>query len=148
MGEPETVYDPTDIQIKNLLEYQANLNIKELATPEMVQMILQREFITLAELKTIKSNMNQMTVGNNALREEKEELRIELAKSQQREGITWIEIPVSILSGFSINMLTDNFSNGTGWFLLIVSLFILFILRLDALSGLFRKDSKNAIKEN
>ncbi len=87
MGEPETVYDPTDIQIKNLLEYQENLNIKELATPEMVQMILQREFITLAKLKTIKSNMKTKLIEeNNALREEKEELRIELAKSQQREG--------------------------------------------------------------
>ena len=43
----------------------------------------------------------------------------------------WLEIPISIASGFAINMLTNEPTNGVGWFLLIISLILLVLLRFS-----------------
>ena len=109
MSEPETVYDSTEMQLKTLNQVvKESLRLEELATPPIVQIILERELVLLTELKTLKNKINEVQDANLNLISERENLRIGLAKSEQRESISWIEIPIGILSGFAINMLSNN----------------------------------------
>jgi hypothetical protein len=138
----ETVYDSTEIQLQALKEsITKRLKPEDLTRPEVVQLILEREIVTLTELKTYKDD-------NMGLLEQRENLRIELAKSEQREVITWIEVPISFLGGFAINLLTDNLRSGLGWILLVLSISILLILRLPHIASLRRKDSKDGHKKD
>jgi hypothetical protein len=133
-SEPETVYDATDVQIKAVEEIvKERLRIADLTSPEVVQVILQREMVSLTDLKASKKEISELRKSNSELLSDRENLRIELAKSGQRESVSWIEIPIGVLSGFAINILTGNFRDGLGWVLLIMSLVILLFLRMPQL---------------
>lgn len=131
MNTPETVYDPTEIQLRSLEEAMTEkLNVTDLASPQMVQMILQREVVMLTEMRGLKAEVNRLQGTNGRLMQDRENLRIDLATAGQRESTSWIEIPISILAGFAINMLTADFKSGLGWALLILSIVVLLFLRL------------------
>ncbi|MET0648637.1 MAG: hypothetical protein ABW208_18655 [Pyrinomonadaceae bacterium] len=143
MNTPETVYDATEIQLKQLGEVLTDsLTLDDLASPEKVQLLLQRELVHLTEIKAFKGELAALRGANTSLIEERENLRIQLAKVGQREALSWIEIPISILSGFAINMLTSDFKNGLGWVLLLLSLLMLLFLRLPQIIAMVRKENQ------
>ena len=143
MAKTETVYDSTDIQLRSLGDMvTAKLTPDNLAKPEIVQLIIERHMITLTDLKNVKSEVTELRGSVKQLTEERESLRIDLAKSEQRQSILWLEIPVGFLSGFAINMLTTNFASGLGWALLVVSLVMLLFLRFPQLQA-SRKGKKD-----
>jgi hypothetical protein len=132
----ETVYDPTEVQLRALGEIASKkLNPTDLATPELVQQILERQFLILAELKLRKDELVKARSENDYLRVERENLRIALAKSEQRESVLWLEIPIGIMSGFAINLLTNDPKNATGWVLLILCTIMLLYLRMPQIKA-------------
>lgn len=141
MSSPETVYDSTEVQLKALGEaLTGRLKPTDLATPEIVQLILERELVHLTELKALKGEISELRKENAARLEDRENLRIELAKVGQRENLSWIEIPISILSGFAINILTNDYKNGLGWVLLVMTVLILLFLRLPQIIAVTKKE--------
>lgn len=144
MTTPETVYDSTDLQLESLrVIVSGELTLNDLAKPGMVQLILERHRISLTDLKSVKGELVELRHEVTRLNEEREELRIDLATSKQRQSILWLEIPLSFLSAFAINMLTASPVNSLGWPLLAVSLIMLLFLRLPELWATFRRGKKN-----
>lgn len=140
MPEPETVYDATLLQLQSVNSVTTQeLSLEDFSKPEVVAMLIERQKFTLTELKATQGNLIKTQADLELSKTEISNLKVKLAKSDQRRTNLWLEIPVSFLSGFAINMLTTNFSNGVGWFLLVLSLVMLLFLRfpkvLESLNG-------------
>lgn len=153
MSKTETVYDSTDYQMESLSNLRGgDLTIKDISKPETVSILIERHFVTLTELKSVKSEVIDLKSQVNILREERTNLKVDLARSGERETILWLEIPLSFLGGFAINLITgkEPESIKIGWFLLIVSLLMLVFLRLAPIIKSYRKtiDNKGEINEN
>lgn len=147
-NRPQTgTYDPgpTDAQMRLLEKLGSEgVNTEDLSHPAVTQFLIQNYRAHLTELKLAKDANESLQNDNNALRTEREELRIKVAILESRINTNWLEIPVSILSGFSINLLTNNPGDGMGWFLLIISLIILLFIRgEDLLNAVNRVRSKS-----
>lgn len=151
MNEDKTViYDPNplDIELEIFGSFSSgNMDINDLAKPEVVRLLIHNQRISLIKLKQSEKQIDNFQKQNSELMENRENLRIQLAKRQEWEKATWLEIPISILSGFAINMLATNSSNGTGWFLLIISLIMLIFLRGVNLKNK-SKDNSKEVKQN
>lgn len=113
-----------------------------------MQILIQMRRDLSSELRAVKSDLIQAHSENTELREARETLLVENAKLQERMKTSWLEIPVSVLSGFAINLLATNVQDGLGWFLLVLSLVMLAFLRgsqisfvLDRLAG--RRNGEN-----
>jgi hypothetical protein len=145
----ETVYDPTEVQLKTLdslgLE---SLKLTDLAKPQVVQLLIQQQLVLLTEVKAHKNDLTKLRDDNMKLRDDREEIRIKLAQSHEHENLSWIEIPISFLGGFAINILATDPKNGLGWTLLILSLCMLVFLRISNIASVVekvtRKDKSNA----
>lgn len=113
----EVIYDPTEAQLKALdrlgLEEP---KLDDLCNPTAVNLLIQQRRVNLMELMELKREQSRLLFANKKLRDDRENLRIELARSQERQSISWLEILVGIISGFSINLLTMDWKNSMGWF--------------------------------
>jgi hypothetical protein len=144
------IYDPNplDLELEIFGSFSSgNMDLKDLAKPEVVRFLVHNQRISLAKLKQSEKQIDSLQKQNSELIEHRENLRIQLAKRQEWDKATWLEIPISILSGFAINMLATNSSNGTGWLLLVMSLLMLIFLRVANLKNK-SKDYLNEVKEN
>jgi hypothetical protein len=81
--------------------------------------------VTLAQLKSSQGNEMRLQLEKGELQKDREDLRIGVAKLQSGARATLLEIPISVLSGFAINMLSTNPKDGVGWFMFIISLVML-----------------------
>lgn len=144
-GTPIT-FDPTELQIRDLDKMlgEDSLSAADIAKrPEAVQLILRQQAVQLAEIRSLKSESSDLRLTINALRDERENLRINLAALRERHSASVMEVPVSIASGFAINMLTSNFGDPVGWLLLLMSLSLLGLLRKTQIGAMFsRKESR------
>lgn len=130
--EKPIVYDPdpTDIQITAWEQINLEkLHPSDLCSPEAVQLLIHIQRVTLAQLKSSKGSEARLALEKSQLQEEREDLRVEVARVQSRAHIGWLEIPISVLTGFAINMLSANPKDGVGWFMLIMGLVMLVFLR-------------------
>lgn len=146
-GNKTIVYDPNpiDLELEALGSIGVDgMDIKELASPETVRFLFHNQRVAHARLKLSEKQLTSLQNENVNLKRDRESLRIRVAKRYERDKITWLEIPISILSGFSINMLTIKFSDGVGWVLLIISIIMLLFLRG---SHLFTRDANNNSEE-
>ncbi|MGQ9627324.1 MAG: hypothetical protein ACUVV0_10535 [Anaerolineae bacterium] len=145
----EVIYDPTEAQLKALdrlgLEEP---KLDDLCNPTAVNLLIQQRRVNLMELMELKHEQSRLLIANEKLRDDRENLRIELARSQERQSISWLEILVGIISGFSINLLTMDWKNSMGWFLLLISTVMLLYLRMPQISAILkgqgRKEKDNA----
>jgi len=145
-SKSDTVYDDsTDMQLRSLSDFAAGppLTLRDLAKPETVQLMITQQMITLTELRSVKGEAGNLRNDIKQLTDERENLRIDLAKSKERRSILWLEVPMSVLIGFATKMLTMNPADGVGWVMLIVSLVMLVLLRTAPRSESERKE-KNA----
>lgn len=122
--------DPTDIQMTALGQINLDtLQAADLCTPEAVGLLIHIQRVTVAQLKSSKSSEIRLARENDQLREEKGDLLVEIAKLQSGVHAGWLEIPISLLTGFAINMLSSSPTNSVGWFMLTVGLLMLAFLR-------------------
>ena len=146
----DTVYDDsTDMQLRTLSDFTTGppLSLNDLAKPETVQLMITQQMITLTELRSAKADAVELRRQIKQLTDDRERLRIDLAKSKERRSILWLEVPMGVLFGFATKMLTTNSADGTGWVLLVVSLAMLVILRTSPRSEAERKET-NVQREN
>jgi SepF-like predicted cell division protein (DUF552 family) len=141
----DVVYDPIGAQLEDIdkLLKSAELSITDLVdNPEAVQLLLKQQNIQLIELKSVKDELSESEKIRDQLRDEREELRIEVATLKERDTVSLMEIPLGIASGFAINILATDINNGFGWFLLIISLVLLAFIRRDQLGKLIHRPSQ------
>lgn len=136
--------DPTDLQMTAWEQIGVDkLQATDLCSPEAVQLLIHIQRITAAQLKTTKASESRLAQEKGHLQDVRENLRVEVATLQSGVRATWLEIPISVLSGFSINMLSANPKDGVGWFILVLSLLMLVFLRggqaKSALSNVLKK---------
>lgn len=136
--------DPTDIQITAWEKIDVEkLKAEDLCSPEAIQLLIHMHRVALTQLKITKASEAQLAQEKEQLRNDREELRVKMATLQSSDRTIWFEIPMSILSGFAINMLSINPKDGVGWLILIVNLTMLLFLRgrqaKSALNNIFIK---------
>ena len=126
------VYDPspTDIELQAWENIGVEkMDISELAKPEVVQLLVHSLRMNLSKLKASENEIRNLRNDNTNLREERENLKIKIAKFQERIKSTWLQIPISLLGGFALNILVKDFKDGIGWILLIFCFIMLVFLR-------------------
>ena len=143
------VYDPNpmDMQMHALDSIGLDdLQLSDISDPNTVKLFVFNQRVTLAQLKASEARAAGLLGEGMKLRQDREDLRVEIARLQEQVKTSWLEIPISVGSGFAINMLTNNIRDGFGWFLLVISLTMLVFLRgidiLKALTGFSRMTRK------
>lgn len=137
--------DPTDMQLSAWEQINVGkLQATDLCSPEAVQLLIHMQRVALAQLKTTKASETRLALEKGQLQEDREDLRVEVATLQSGVRTTWLEIPMSVLSGFAINMLSANPKDGVGWFILVLSLLMLVFLR----GGQAKSALVNALKKS
>jgi hypothetical protein len=127
----EPVYDPTQTQLEDWSRLSsADLPLSELCNPATVVLLIKSRRVNLIELKALKQEVVELRGTVDQLRTERENLRVRLGRSEDRGFISWIEIPISVISGFAVNMVTNDFTNWVGWALLIMTVGVLVSTRL------------------
>lgn len=128
--------DPTDMQLHALDAIgMEGMQPADLTKPEATKFLALLFRITAAHLKAAERNVSKLSDENRSLLGERESLRIDLAKLQERSHFSWLEVPISFVIGFAINMLAADYANGLGWFMLLIGLFILGFMRLAELTS-------------
>ena len=127
------VYDPTDYRLKdtsNMLG-DSELSVENLANnPEAIRLILKQQYLQLVELKASQESVAGLTKKLEKVAAEREAFHIELASANEYSRLSLIEIPIGILSGIAINMLTTDWANLQGWALLLLSVVMLILLKV------------------
>jgi hypothetical protein len=150
-GEGKSVVydpDPTDMQLQYYDSIRPEtLNAADLSNPAQVTVLLANWRVSLLEVKLLKSQNLECKTENSKLRDDVANLRVELAESRatssSKSKYTYLEIPISMLSGYAINLLSNNIGNGIGWFILSISIVVLLFLRGDDLLEVYRKSRTN-----
>lgn len=129
-SDEAVVFDPETTQLQALTPFGiGNLQPEDLASLPVVHLLLDQQRLTVVELKAAKHELSNVRLENSTLRQDREDLRVEVAKLDERVSVSWVEIAAGITAGFAGNMLTNDWQNPIGWFLLIVSLFMIAVLR-------------------
>jgi len=142
------VYDPgpTDMQLRALDSIgQEDLDLSDMSDPRVVKLLVLFWKGALTQVKTNELRVARLQGESMELRQDREDLRIEIARLQERVKASWLEIPISVGTGFAINMLTSNPSDQVGLVLLIISLVMLALLHgtdIVALAGRLRSTWK------
>lgn len=130
--EERAVYDPdpTELQLQALRAISTEkLQTSDLTSPQVVQLLILNQQISLAQLKEAKSELAGLQRENSELKQDRENLRVDLAGLRERINVAWLEIPIGIATGFAINMLTSGTNTTLGWFLLLIGVVMLLYLR-------------------
>lgn len=142
---PETVYpqDSTELQLQSIdgLLDVTTQSLEDFAKPEMVAILLERHRITLIDLKGAKTKIAELEMTVERQNGESRKLEIDLARSSERSSNMWLEIPLSILSGFAINLLTTEHPPTYAWVTLAVCVVILIYIRIPTIISFKNKIS-------
>jgi hypothetical protein len=140
------------MQLRELTELRGEkLKPSDLATPQVVQLLLAQQMRSLADLKAARAETVDLREGLQQITNDHTQLKVKLAKSTERQKVLVLEIPIGFLSGFAINMLTTSkFVDPVGWVLLILSIVMLLMLfASQRIRMLFdKKESGNGVKED
>ena len=140
MPDSEAVIDPIELQREAMAGLATTeLKMEELCNPTAVRLIIGQRLVNLAELEGLKREAADLRSENRQLIDSRDALRVDLARSEERDLVSWIEIPVSAVLGFSFTLALDEASWMLGVILLIMMVAILFFLRLSYLVALVRR---------
>lgn len=140
------VVDPTELQLQSWGKVGVeDLQPSDLSTPEGVnaRWLIYTHLVTLTQLKAAQVDVSTLRAENANLVEEKANLREKIASRGSDARFTALEIPVSIFTGFAIEMLAENAKDAFGWIMLIVGIVGLLLIRgQDVLSIFVRGNQK------
>ncbi len=145
-SSPQTVYpsDPTERQLQSIDELLGltSHSLDDYAKPEMAAILLDRHRLTLVELMTAKARNHDLETSVNQLRTALDRRTIDLAIATERNSNLWMEIPIGILSGFAINLLTGEHPPIFAWVVLIICVVVLIYIRYSSIVSLLQKSSR------
>lgn len=125
-----SISDPTEAQLESITKMGFDdLDVKDLASPEMVKFLLFNYRNLLLQYKSADKDIEKLNKEKDELLQLKENLNVKLAEKNAHKELDWLEILISILSGYAINTLVINPSDSSGWIMLILSVAILLITR-------------------
>lgn len=145
----EVVYDPTEVQLRDLngLLDAAKLTVESIAgNSGAIQLLLRQQTVQLHELGATKRDLAEANQDLETMRGEREILRIHVTKLESRADISFIQIPISIASGFAINVLTADIKSPHGWLLLGFTSFLLLFLRKNDIADIYHALKKENSK--
>lgn len=127
--ERQLAYDPSPDPISMELEGWSGFDLKGLnaedltASPVVIKLLISNQQLTLARLRKAENLIE-------TLRDDKENLRVDLARSESKSSIILVEIPVGFMGGIGVNMLTSSPANPIiGGLLIGCASLILLVLR-------------------
>ena len=132
MGINDNVYDPTDTALRNvheILEKEVLAVTDFVGNPVAILLLLREQNIQLIELMECKALLALANKSTTEQRGEIEILKVDEARLKERENLSLIEIPASILTGFAISILTIDLHSQEGWLLLVLGIVMLLFLR-------------------
>lgn len=138
--ENAEAFDPSsaDMQINMFGTVDAaNLTLKELAKPEVVAILISNQRFTLHDLKAAQKTTERLRNENAQLRESREELRVETARLREKANVAFLDVPIGILTGFAINILTGRPHDPRGWLMLVIGILMLIVLRASDIADIF-----------
>ena len=124
-----TAYDPTAYQIETLVGEELDLSEELLTQPGAAKWLLHMHKVGLYQLQKAQTELMTERERSEISRDKAEALRIELAKQDTSRTVSLLDIPVSILSGLSINMLFVDGVRGLGLCIMFVCILILTAIR-------------------
>lgn len=126
MGKKSKTYDPED----DLAQFNiSNLTPEELATPEIIQIFLVQQREAISRQKQLEEKLDIREKKIEELAKENESLKIKVAQTHGQDKFSWIEVPISWLGGYAINLLTDGTETILGMVIIGICLLILLFLR-------------------
>lgn len=132
-----SIYDPIEVQEQELKRIeQMDVGAADFVSPAGVQFLVGNQTRLLAELRARDGEIRQLRDGNAVLRNERENLRVQCATVTERYSIGWVEILVSFIGGYAINILSNQPGSSLGWFLLIISVLTIFGIRFSFARGI------------
>ena len=144
----EITFDPTDRQLETIGNLdKGDVSIDDLCNPAVVRLLIDQQSANLYEIKALKQESTILRNKFDSLRNAKEELRVRYAESKSDPGVEISAIVTSFIGGFAINKLSADTSDGLGWFLLLLSLVILGLLKYEIIKSVLQprryKDDEN-----
>lgn len=125
------VYDPNPVSAQiGMISMTEEIRPEDLQSPKAAKVFLQNFTINLIHLQDAQNKLDAVQKENTNLREQREQLSIDLAKSTERLKITWIEIFVSLFCGYGINTITQDPKSAIGWIIVVFTIAILIITRI------------------
>ena len=149
MSPEDTTFDPTAVQLEAVGRLTGgDLELEELCNTTAVRLLLEQRLVNLVQMKSYENELAELRRENRELIDSRNDLRVEVATSHERDVVSWIEIPVSAMLGFGANLILANNRDYVGWVLLVVTVIILLLLRWSYVEGLpariRRKERTNA----
>lgn len=140
--------DPTEMQLGVFQGIGTDdIEPSDLCNPEAVKFLVFQQRLAVVQARSTQKRLDEVSDDNRQLRQQREDLRIELARRSGRANLTWIEIPLAVLMGFSINILANDHKNGLGWWLLVISVAMLCMVRSSEIASGFRFLKKSSRQE-
>ncbi|MEQ9278861.1 MAG: hypothetical protein RLN83_05150 [Balneola sp.] len=127
--DPENYENPTKFQIGELLGKTA-IDPKDYANEQGAKMLFLQYRNTLMEKNNLLDKITVIEERMKALQEENEQIRVKNVQLTAFQSIQILNIPISALFGFSLNLLISDYTNSLGYilFLLSVALFVIVYL--------------------
>jgi hypothetical protein len=146
---PNVTYDPINYRYSEIISIlgEDQLSVAKLAdNPVAIQLLIRQNMHILVDLGAAKAESTGLNATLEGLRVERESLLLQTTQLRERDNVSLLEIPISLMGGFAINMLTDSPNNGVGWALLMLSVVCLLLIRskqiaqlMQGLAGKWRK---------
>jgi hypothetical protein len=130
MSEEQGTYDPIAVQMDSLSPLvSSEIEIDDLCTPTSVRLLIGQQLVNLVQLKSLSSELVDLRAQNRALTDYCSDLRVNAAKSRERDLMSWIEIPVGALLGFATGMTLDPTTRVAGLVTVLVAVVVLLFVR-------------------
>ena len=137
MSEERNIYDPIGVQLESISPLASGeINIDDLCTPTSVRLLIEQRFVNLVQLRSVSEELAKRDMENRALADQNSELRVAVAKSTERDLISWVEIPVSAVLGFATSIALDATTRYQGLGIVLLSMVVLLFIRWSHIADL------------
>ena len=149
MRSEQVVVDPIAVQRADMAGLAATeLELDELCNPSSVRLIIGQTMTNLAQLEALEQVLADLRTENKGLMETREELRVAIAKSAERDLVSWIEIPAGFLLGIAATMLADPGTQPLAVGMGLALMAILLFLRMSGISDMVSRARGRGRKES
>jgi hypothetical protein len=106
-----------------------DLQPEDLANPATIRVLIHSHRLTAAHLRQAELERDGLKAEVKRLASEKEQLLVQAADLHRTSAFAWVEILVSGLVGFGINIITSDPKVAFGWVAFVLGVVILLLMR-------------------